>query len=209
MSAKPHKSDYVRCIAEYFVERRGSGTAISSADLDLIRDWERADTPMSVVLAGIDRAFERRARPPGSVGACRVHVNVEAKTWLTAREGHAPSRKSHNTGSSSAIESTQPARIADPGEALLALAEQRILESPIGIARDALKEIVEELRDILESEGTIDAATISVVDAELADLAVQMMGHEQAEALRAQVGDGGLNELYEALERSIGLRRLR
>ena len=207
MSAPTYRSDYVRSIAEYFIDRRGRGTAISSADLDLIHDWERADTPLSVVLAGIDRAFDRRAKAPASLGACRVHVNVEAKAWLTAREGHAPPRKANTSGAYRAAESAEP-QPADPGDALLALAEQRILDAPIGIARDALQEIVEELRDIKDSEGKIDAATIAVVDTELAELALQLMGKERAEHLRAEVGDGGINELFNALEKSIGLRRL-
>lgn len=67
-------SDYVRLLAEAFIDRRGRGTSLSSADQQLLLEWEAAGVPIDLVQRGIEDAFLRRRDAPPSIRACRRWV---------------------------------------------------------------------------------------------------------------------------------------
>jgi hypothetical protein len=72
------ETDYARQIATVFIDRRGRGTALSSADQQLLWQWERDGLSIDDVLRGIDEAFARKREPPASLRACRRWIEARA-----------------------------------------------------------------------------------------------------------------------------------
>lgn len=58
----PDWVNYHSTIGERFVELRGSGFALSPADLRLVDDWESRGVPLSIVVAVLDDISERVKR---------------------------------------------------------------------------------------------------------------------------------------------------
>jgi hypothetical protein len=77
---------YLDCVAEFFLAQRGTGLVISSPDVELVRAYEGAGVPSSVVCKGIERAFERRrhqGKPPlRRLTSCRRTIDAEVRRFL-------------------------------------------------------------------------------------------------------------------------------
>lgn len=58
-AAEEDRNRYFRTIAREFLNRRGAPFSLSPRDAEIISGWERRGIPLSVVLEGIGRAFER------------------------------------------------------------------------------------------------------------------------------------------------------
>jgi hypothetical protein len=58
-AAEEDRNRYFRTIAREFLKRRGAPFFLSPRDAEIISGWERRGIPLSVVLEGIERAFER------------------------------------------------------------------------------------------------------------------------------------------------------
>ena len=75
--------NYFTEVEEYFLKRRGTYLLVSPLDWCLIELWKENEIPLSVVLRGIDRSFERiekaGKRPPRSLSYCHPAI-VEAGT---------------------------------------------------------------------------------------------------------------------------------
>jgi hypothetical protein len=92
---------YLDCVAEFFLAQRGTGLMISSPDVELLRAYEGAGIPATVLCLGIERAFERRrhhGKPPyRTLSACRRTLDAEAKRFLAGANrapGDLPSAQS-------------------------------------------------------------------------------------------------------------------
>ncbi|MGH9429961.1 MAG: hypothetical protein ACRD3T_00300 [Terriglobia bacterium] len=56
--------NYFTEIEQYFQQRRGTPTLLSTLDWALIEAWKEAGIPLEAVLAGIQRSFEKFAKRP-------------------------------------------------------------------------------------------------------------------------------------------------
>jgi hypothetical protein len=80
---------YYREIAAAFLNHRGAPFFLSAKDLDLVSKWEKSGLPLSVVLEGIEGAFDAArpgARPRGkvlSLAYCEIPV---ARAWERHRD---------------------------------------------------------------------------------------------------------------------------
>src|SRR3974377_782542 len=54
--------NYFTEIEEYFWQKRGAHLLVSPLDWAIVETWQKAGIPLSAVLTGIHRAFERRGR---------------------------------------------------------------------------------------------------------------------------------------------------
>jgi hypothetical protein len=77
---------YVDSVGEFFLAQRGTGLMISSPDVELLRGYEGAGIPATVLCRGIERAFERRrqhGKPPHrTLSACKRTLDAEVKRFL-------------------------------------------------------------------------------------------------------------------------------
>ncbi len=62
MGCQEAKSQYFREIARFFFSLRGAPFVLSSRDQMTLASWERLRIPLSVVVEGIDQAFDRRKK---------------------------------------------------------------------------------------------------------------------------------------------------
>lgn len=60
--------NYYTEIEEYFWKKRGAHLLVSPLDWAIVETWQKAGIPLSVVLRGIDRAFESWARSKRALG---------------------------------------------------------------------------------------------------------------------------------------------
>ena len=60
--------NYFTEIEEYFWQKRGAHLLVSPLDWAIVETWQKAGIPLSVVLKGIDRAFESYARSRRAAG---------------------------------------------------------------------------------------------------------------------------------------------
>ena len=60
--------NYFTEIEEYFWQKRGAHLLVSPLDWAIVETWQKAGIPVSVVLKGIDRAFESYARSRRAAG---------------------------------------------------------------------------------------------------------------------------------------------
>lgn len=94
---KSPRSGYFRAIARAFLARRGAPFFLSSQDLALIVEWERRSIPLTVVLEGIEKAFEPgrgHARKKAlSLTACGTQVRKSFELYRERRVGKSRSRK--------------------------------------------------------------------------------------------------------------------
>ena len=78
---------YYRTIEEFFVERRGPPLFLSNPDWLLIRKWQKAGTPLRIVLRGIQEALDGHAhswgrkRSVGSLQYCAPSVDKARERW--------------------------------------------------------------------------------------------------------------------------------
>ena len=89
MPDENERGRYYREIAAAFLRRRGAPFFLSAKDLDLVSKWERSGLLLSVVLDGIESAFDASrpgARPRGkvlSLAYCEIPV---ARAWERHRD---------------------------------------------------------------------------------------------------------------------------
>jgi hypothetical protein len=72
----PADNDYVRTIADYFLQKKGKGLILSPGDMALLLTWEAQNVPRNAVIRGIDRAFAALDRVL-SLHGCRKFVEEE------------------------------------------------------------------------------------------------------------------------------------
>lgn len=165
--------DFARAVVEFFVERRGKGSAISSADEQLVMQWEEAGVPVSVVFAGIDTAFDRKSEAPKSLSDCKRWVTAAFKKWsggdkLEASAYAAPdtviaARRSEEASDSGAETRSWEQRLVDE------LVERAATARPE--MRDATASVVAELRELI-ARGGLTPDVVSVVDEAIAEAAL-------------------------------------
>jgi hypothetical protein len=89
------RARYFQEISRAFIERRGAPFLLSSRDIDLLSSWEKAGLPLSVVLEGIDLAFEPGPGRSGARGRavtlafCRAQVERAFERHRDRRVGNA------------------------------------------------------------------------------------------------------------------------
>lgn len=81
------RKEYFQSIARHFLKLRGAPLFLSSKELDLISRWEEMGIPLSVVIEGIDRAFESFKSKPGQKAKIKALAFCELQV-LRAFEQH-------------------------------------------------------------------------------------------------------------------------
>lgn len=86
---------YLEAIEAAFLSRSGRGLMLSSRDIELVARWARANAPVSVVVDGIDRAFEHHdgRRPVRGLAYVAPAVEEAISAWRARRVGsteHSP-----------------------------------------------------------------------------------------------------------------------
>lgn len=96
---RPSEDEYFARIEEHFARRRGGPLLLSPTDWQLVERWHSEGVPLSVVLRGINRAFDRfrhsgrRSDRINSLRYCRQHVE---ESWEEYRESRASPRRDHD-----------------------------------------------------------------------------------------------------------------
>lgn len=190
--------DYATAVVEFFVERRGKGSALSSADEQTLLGWEAAGIPLSVVFAGVDAAFERKAEPPTSLGECNRWVKAGFKKWsggalLEPARHSGASEPGTEAGTTRAdAPGAGGERIADGeqgggGEAtavLERLLDELDLRARTGHAalREATADVCLELSE-LSAAGGLELGLLAVVDEAIAESALARLAEDEREAV--------------------------
>lgn len=177
--------DYAEAIVEFFVDRRGKGSAVSSADEQLVLLWERSDIPVSVVFAGIDQAFERKSEAPRSLSDCSRWIKSGYKKWVGGEHLATVSRKVGDMAGGR-IDPDQlpsgrtpqaadaPTRQTPLEEALNRLSELSKVQEP------ALAAAAQELHGDLIAMGTkVTDSVLLVIDEALAEAALERLSRGQ------------------------------
>ncbi|MFQ5721079.1 MAG: hypothetical protein ACE5GI_01130 [Candidatus Aminicenantales bacterium] len=108
------RSHYFQTIARYFFALRGAPFWLSSKELDLISEWEKAGIPLQVVLEGLNRAFAKtrtRAKArfyPRSLLYCDFEVKASFEQFKERQIGGSqakPPQESKKNRAKQAIES--------------------------------------------------------------------------------------------------------
>ena len=119
-SAEARRSRYFQDIAAAFFRLRGAPFVLSSGDMVMIADWERAGIPLGVVEEGLRRTYERArtARPApwrlASLAGCDRDVRRAFQEHRDRRvgRGRGPVARSRKTGLAAAA--VQAFLTADP-----------------------------------------------------------------------------------------------
>jgi len=77
---------YLQQAEAFFLRMSQRGLMLGSKDAELLRHWQDSALPISVVCAGIKRAFDEYQTPPRSISQCLPMVERELEAW---RERHA------------------------------------------------------------------------------------------------------------------------
>lgn len=173
--------DFARAVVEFFVERRGKGSAISSADEQLVMQWEEAGVPVSVVFAGIDTAFDRKSEAPKSLSDCKRWVTAAFKKWSGGDKLEAASRSGTGTGAlpGATADATAGETTGAPDDAGGTSSwEERFIGELVERAgamrpevRSATEVVVGELRALI-ARGALTPDVITVVDEAIAESAL-------------------------------------
>ncbi len=185
-STSEPRSDYARDIVEHFVERRERGSAISSADQQLVADWEARGVPLFCVIEGVDRAFERRREPPRALTQCRRWVHAAWRAWA------ADDADAESAGEPQPVAAPAPASSADPAPRSLAERARELLRVELAVARApelriALTTRAAEVEDIVADEGALDAVTAASLDEALAELVLDACDPDARAGLEADI----------------------
>lgn len=177
--------DYARAIVEFFVERRGKGSAISSADEQLVLLWEGEGIPVPVVFAGIDTAFERKADPPKSLSDCGRWVKAAYRKWAG---GDLLASAAHTTTPGAAAHDAPAASRPTPAVPTVEQALIAELEARAAIGHEALRaavaSVLAEIRD-LAARGPLEPEVVAVVDEAIADAALERLPAPERTAIIA------------------------
>ncbi len=74
---------YLAAIERAFLARAGRGLMLSAADVELVRQWARADVPVDAVLSALESCFARPGLDPARVrGLAFIRREVEAEAAL-------------------------------------------------------------------------------------------------------------------------------
>lgn len=157
-TAAPDNDDYLERIERHFGLRRGGRLMLSPRDWELVQTWRERGVPLTVVLRGINRAFDHfeasGPRPDriNSLSYCEQHV---LETWEEHRELAAADGPSSRAGT----------RSGEAGAHLRSAAERcrgaagRRRGSPAGAALIRAAEALEELAASVE-RGDLDTRDI-------------------------------------------------
>ena len=180
-------SDYARAVYEHFVEARGKGVSLSSADAHLLLKWEADDVPLHVVLLGVDRAFDRKAEPPKSLKECKRFVTHELKAWRNS-ESEDAEPSTPTTGAPAAGTNGSPRQARAPE-----LLEDRLKRGAAAVRHDGVRGVLHaiaaELTEFRAAEGTIPADVIAVVEEGIVSDVVPTLSPREQSALDAHVED--------------------
>lgn len=194
--------DYLRIVAEAFIERRGRGTAVSSADLHQVGLWEQQRVPLSVVLDGVDQAFRSKRVPPASLRACAPFVQARA-----ASDGLAVSAAPDEEGSGAGAEDPGASPAAsvswEGGPSGACPLETRVLGLLRAVGEDsgrpkpvrrAAARLGAEVQELLAEEGHLSAETVLALD----DAWVALILAESSAAVQRRARDGEARAAVEA-----------
>ncbi|TVR04343.1 MAG: hypothetical protein EA398_02220 [Deltaproteobacteria bacterium] len=188
--------DYVRTVAEYFLERRGRGTALSSMDMHQVGAWERDGVPVDAVFRGIDRAFGRRREPPSSLRECAAHVGA------VVREDRGAFGGTTKAPVFPGVPANPPAVSCDAPPTGWSL-EQDVLSRLQEIGADSARprpvrrasaRLEAEVRELLEDEGRLSAETALLLD----DAFLALLLEESSASVRRRAESTGARAAVEA-----------
>jgi hypothetical protein len=159
--------DYAQRITDHFLVRIGRSTTLSSMDQHYLQTLEQAGAPLPAVCAGIDAAIAAKREPPHALSECKRWVTRALKDYAAtgaiadlqgvASSGAAPTKAADvpkNSDPRGSIEERLLQRLAQLQQ-IPALSEQ---------TRNAVVAFTQELRGIIETEHTLDAATLLMLD---------------------------------------------
>jgi hypothetical protein len=175
---------YLEAIEAAFLSRSGRGLMLSSRDIELVSRWARANAPVSVVVDGIDRAFEHHdgRRPVRGLAYVAPAVEEAISAWRARRVGsaeHSPATETageaNGGGWDVVLGAVEGAGRAQPTEARRAACRQ-CWQSVVSLRRrhaaglltdpyEALDEVAEAWADDLFD--ALDAAQQAALEAEL------------------------------------------
>lgn len=172
-------SAYGRVLFDYFVQRRGRGTDLSSQDVQLLLRWEEEGVPEQWVVEGIDAAFAKLREAPSSISECRRHV---LKVVEKRREVDAPTEPAAEPPATSREEEPAPIR------ALRALTghERPEVASAASELLEAVLAEPEEARHAFELLGGLDGRLEAAVLARLPEADREAVRAEAAQMLRRE-----------------------
>lgn len=159
--------DYAQRITDHFLIRIGRSTTLSSMDQHYLQTLERAGAPLPAVCAGIDAAIAAKREAPHALSECKRWVTRALKDYAAtgaiaelqgvASSGAAPTTAADvpkNCDPRGNIEERLLQRLAQ-------LQQNPALSEQI---RNAVGAFTHELRGIIETEHTLDAATLLMLD---------------------------------------------
>jgi hypothetical protein len=117
--------NYFTEIEDEFVRRRGSHILVSPLDWSLIETWRQLEIPLSIVLRGINSAFDsydrlpKRGRKVNSLIYCQQEVEAQFEQYRESQVG-----SSERIGSAEDGESTPDSQFADAK--VIAFLEERL-----------------------------------------------------------------------------------
>jgi len=193
----PRVDDYFSSIEEHFVRLRVSPLLLSPKDWWLIQKWKEEGIPLSVVLQGLNRTFEKfkkgaqKRRKINSIAYCAQEV-------LSAWEEHKESLIGKRKGEE------QPPLFA-PKEIASFLGElQQGLERAAKIAARRGKEGLEgKLRDISQDVGQLRTETDEEVDLEKVEERLERLEKMVKEAVRKAEDEKVVKEIKRQAEKEL------
>jgi len=164
------EDQYFRRVEEHFGRRRGGPLVLSPKDWRLLEKWHDKGIPLSVVLAGINRAFDRfqtsgpRSDRINSLRYCEQEVNA---AWEEHRAAHGR-RDPASRGSSSPALPGASRHLLAAAAACRAAAEDK----PAGVA--SCLTLVAEMLENLERQTAAGELSARELDQRATDLEAQL-----------------------------------
>lgn len=201
----PDLPDYVRVVVEAFIEARGRGTGVSSADLHLVGTWEASHVPLAAVLDGVDQAFRSLREPPASLRACAPFVKARcaadglAASLAPGADDPALVEPGEEVLSEAALSEKEGGEAGHPQVALetrllrllRALGDDGARPRPV---RRAAARLEAEVRELLAEEGDLSSETVLALD----DAWLGLVLEESGAPVRRKARGGELRAVLEA-----------
>jgi hypothetical protein len=157
--------NYFTEIEEYFWQKRGAHLLVSPLDWAIVETWQKAGIPLSVVLKGIDRAFDSYARsrrgasgrPLKTLSYCVDAVLEAAEEEREAAAGTgpavSPAKKEEETFSSSALHGFFDRNLQSLSAAV---AKARVSGADLASRLEEARMRLAELLPLLDAPGGVD-----------------------------------------------------
>lgn len=84
-----HELNFMQAVEVFFLQHTGVGVSLSSRDLHLLQRWRAKGAPVTAVLRGLTRAFERwqGRRPPQGLAFAEHDVERELSAYCRTHPG--------------------------------------------------------------------------------------------------------------------------